>query len=683
MNENNVTTRGYSEYENIPKKPMWNDIEYKAEDGILCGEKIFYICDPSLFSGDSEEEKEKRSQCKDYNNRCAREILVRRYAAGLNMTHITKLKSIEPKELNEYLNSIEPDTISNNFFDNVNKLEEHLLSMDATQKVMNKEIKLKIEKGNISVAQKMNSLAMNFCENDAVKLFINIFQNLSSLHSVNIHHLDLKPQNMVLNTINGTETISLNDFDTSVVLRPFIQDSHYDREPRITLLYAAPEQLGLYKCKHSKKCKLSDKTDIFSASLIAYQICSEGQFPEKLNNIHNTESLNKDEYADELRVAFKKIRKKQKKGQGGWESPKNGSNELKRIILSGLNVNPNKRPSAAEMVKQLKTVFDIDIRENREEKEEGNKPDKFIELIKYLLKHHFLTLCLFVIFAAFAMWMFYMVVNKSSPPSAPEPPRPPVETTTTYAAETAINTTTTTEATTITEESTTEATEPKVTNDDKTDEIEPITNSPRTNPPRTNPPDTTEPPVTEPPTEPTTTKPERKQFKVTLVNYNGYEGYEINGFDLGFDGGELYIPPQINDIDIVGIGEGAFKENTRIKKISFPATLRYIGDNAFEQCQGLTEINISENVEVIGEKSFFDCLYIEKVFIPYNTVEIGAEAFGVSVEASSAMIYSKKRCFNVAASDPWKYTNRYDEHIFSEYEGVDNDSIEVNFGKLQ
>lgn len=693
MNEKNITTRKYSDAaEHLPKKPQWNGKEKKAANGTPYGKKIYDVRIP---------EQRESAVC---------EIIVRKYLVAKRISCVTESVSIKPKEVAEFLNKMDNSKVRDNFFDACEKLKKFLDDKEVHT------ITLHIEMGQTSVAEDMSRIANKFDEIDAIKLIKNVFVQINEIHSENALHLDIKPDNMVWSK-DGKRTILLNDFDTSVVLRP-LEESHYDDEPSITLRYAAPEQLGLYGCE------LSKKTDIFSASLIAFQICSEGKIPERLNNIKNNHSLSKDEYIDKLRETFNDISVLQEKGKCGWELPKHGSDELKKIILSGLNVNPDKRPTAAEIIGELDKIYITEDKEMKKDKQKNIKNVfKFIEIhvkkgnsrkdesIKKGWRFDAKNIIIFTILFLFLLVYFlnsifdlfnngnntdsHSIDSVQATFSSEEPDTISTETLIT----TTINSLTYTEPITTTIATEEKSTESSGNNNNNSGNDINLTHNgmgdinvkigdtyyndeDNESSKKTNETDSsveTSPPVTEPPTEPATTKPERKQFKVTLVNYNGYEGYEINGFDLGFDGGELYIPSQIDGIDIIGIGENAFKENTEIKKIYFPATLRYIGNNAFEQCQELTEIIISENVEVIGEKSFFDCLNIENVFVPYNTVEIGAEAFGVSVEASSAIDYSKDRCFNVDASNPWKYPNRIDEHIFGEFEVTDDDNIVVNF----
>ena len=75
------------------------------------------------------------------------------------------------------------------------------------------------------------------------------------------------------------------------------------------------------------------------------------------------------------------------------------------------------------------------------------------------------------------------------------------------------------------------------------------------------------------------------------------------------------------------IGEGAFRENTALTRVSFPDSLEHIGNNAFDRCTGLTEIVIPEGIRSIGSYAFSGCTALKSVRLPESLAEIGYSCF--------------------------------------------------------
>lgn len=77
---------------------------------------------------------------------------------------------------------------------------------------------------------------------------------------------------------------------------------------------------------------------------------------------------------------------------------------------------------------------------------------------------------------------------------------------------------------------------------------------------------------------------------------------------------------------VVEIGDNCF-ENSKIKNISFPSTLKKIGCRAFINAKNLSEVNIPDSVTVIDLKSFMNCERIKKVTLSKNIKEIAWKCF--------------------------------------------------------
>lgn len=63
---------------------------------------------------------------------------------------------------------------------------------------------------------------------------------------------------------------------------------------------------------------------------------------------------------------------------------------------------------------------------------------------------------------------------------------------------------------------------------------------------------------------------------------------------------EAVIPAELDGCPVTEIGEYAFKDCTRLKRVVLPDTIRRIGEFAFKDCSRLTELSIPDTVSEIG-----------------------------------------------------------------------------------
>lgn len=79
------------------------------------------------------------------------------------------------------------------------------------------------------------------------------------------------------------------------------------------------------------------------------------------------------------------------------------------------------------------------------------------------------------------------------------------------------------------------------------------------------------------------------------------------------------------------IGENAFQECRKIKKISMNDTLTSLGAGAYQGCSGVTEVSLSSGLAVISADAFANCTGLTKVIFGNNnilmTTEIAGNAF--------------------------------------------------------
>ena len=114
--------------------------------------------------------------------------------------------------------------------------------------------------------------------------------------------------------------------------------------------------------------------------------------------------------------------------------------------------------------------------------------------------------------------------------------------------------------------------------------------------------------------------------------------------------GSLTLPEKIANRAVMSVADGAFTENTDLKEVSLPPTvktigaaafkgcsklvavalpqeLRAVGKEAFANCQLLKAPTLPDDLEWIGPKAFADCGSIEEIRLPYKLNLIGEEAF--------------------------------------------------------
>jgi len=122
------------------------------------------------------------------------------------------------------------------------------------------------------------------------------------------------------------------------------------------------------------------------------------------------------------------------------------------------------------------------------------------------------------------------------------------------------------------------------------------------------------------------------------ISITGYTGENID---------ELIIPEIIDDRQVIGIQNEAFKgytiikyvlpetiifigdnafQNSRVQEINFPDSLEYIGDRAF-QSSSIKKIVLPDILESIGDGTFMSCSSLTEIEFGQYLLHIGNEAF--------------------------------------------------------
>ncbi len=103
----------------------------------------------------------------------------------------------------------------------------------------------------------------------------------------------------------------------------------------------------------------------------------------------------------------------------------------------------------------------------------------------------------------------------------------------------------------------------------------------------------------------------------SCVTITGYKGA----------GGNVIIPPSIQNLPVSIIGATAFRFCSSITNVVIPESVTNIGDEAFSLCYRITTIQIPNHVSTIGGNAFQACRFTN-IVIPASVNYIGTGAFG-------------------------------------------------------
>lgn len=152
----------------------------------------------------------------------------------------------------------------------------------------------------------------HFTESLTKFIFYQICCGVKYLHKQNVTHRDLKPENILLLTTDTHTLVKVSDFGLS----KFVNTNSFLQTQCGTRWYAAPEV---------RSARYTNKVDIWSLGVVLFN-CFTGGYPF---NDRNESDINFDD--------------------GRWdEVSENG----KKIVFEMLTIDPNKRPSANELLTQ-------------------------------------------------------------------------------------------------------------------------------------------------------------------------------------------------------------------------------------------------------------------------------------------------------------------------------------------
>ena len=129
----------------------------------------------------------------------------------------------------------------------------------------------------------------------------------------------------------------------------------------------------------------------------------------------------------------------------------------------------------------------------------------------------------------------------------------------------------------------------------------------------------------------------------TNISEKSFSNNDIGKFtyDIGTDGHymitgysststkehEVTIPSTIEDVDVTGIADEAFKSFTTITNVVIPDSITYIGDLAFYGCDKLTKVTLPDSVVNIGVGAFRDCANLKEIVLSKNLVAVSDQLF--------------------------------------------------------
>ena len=90
---------------------------------------------------------------------------------------------------------------------------------------------------------------------------------------------------------------------------------------------------------------------------------------------------------------------------------------------------------------------------------------------------------------------------------------------------------------------------------------------------------------------------------------------------------DINIPEKISGYTVVGVADKAFENQTQIKSIKIPDTVKTLGQRAFNTCRSLACIEIPSSVTSIGSGAFGSCNNLTNVVVPNSVKDIGDAVF--------------------------------------------------------
>ncbi len=122
-----------------------------------------------------------------------------------------------------------------------------------------------------------------------------------------------------------------------------------------------------------------------------------------------------------------------------------------------------------------------------------------------------------------------------------------------------------------------------------------------------------------------TTEPTIPEPTSPFIYENSVDGIHITGWNDGI-AHELAIPELIDDTPVAEISANAFSK-APVTAVKIPSSIQLIGEGAFSDCKGLQKIELPEGIHTVSTALFSGCTSLEQVIIPDSVTHIGERAF--------------------------------------------------------
>ncbi|OMJ70445.1 hypothetical protein SteCoe_31584 [Stentor coeruleus] len=162
-----------------------------------------------------------------------------------------------------------------------------------------------------------------------IDMYKTIISSFASMHDLKIYHLDIKPQNIL---IDDNKNLYIIDFGSASVERINRYDSEIKKKIQGTKGYIAPELLSMINNNSNEEIQYSmEKADVFSLGMTLLQMSTNENLDHELNNSENNHVL----LGIIDRVPY---------------------NWAKQILYRMLQLNPASRPTIKELLKDIKNI---------------------------------------------------------------------------------------------------------------------------------------------------------------------------------------------------------------------------------------------------------------------------------------------------------------------------------------
>lgn len=89
----------------------------------------------------------------------------------------------------------------------------------------------------------------------------------------------------------------------------------------------------------------------------------------------------------------------------------------------------------------------------------------------------------------------------------------------------------------------------------------------------------------------------------------------------------LVIPSTYNGKKVTQIGPAAFENNTTIKTVDLPSTIKDLRPQCFNGCSNLESIDIKDGVQIIYAIAFRDCTSLKEIILPDSVTTLGTNGY--------------------------------------------------------